>query len=236
MESEMKTVLFHCPKGGVGSTTLAAHLALHAARNGLPTVAVSVDASGHLMRLLNGDDTELVQDSLIEVAPNLRAIYAPAELPDLGCFDCGKRLALLVIDMKYCGEVTLPFSVDLRIVPIIDACALRNIASEVARPGLQAQVTALVLNQYDLLSSRQTAAQQVASVRPNTVLHPVQIPNAQSIREAGERYQCVWDSAFRDSWSSRQLRAWAAQTLQQLALEPVQVGLADATPRSAPPC
>ena len=232
----MKTVLFHCPKGGVGSTTLAAHLAFHAARSGVPAVAVSIDASGHLMRLLNGDDTELAQDSLIEVAPNLRAIYAPAELPDLVCFDCDKMPALLVIDMKYCGEVTLPFPVDLRIVPITDACSLRNIASEVARPGLQAQVTSLVLNQHDLLSSRQVAAQQVASFRPNTVLHSVQIPNAQSIREAGERCQCVWDSAFRDSWSSRQLRAWAAQTLQQLALEPAQVSHADATQRAAPPC
>ena len=215
----MKTVQFYCPKGGVGSTTLAAHFARYAARRGIATLAVSVDQSGHLIELLDGRDESLVQDSVRQVEFNLTAMYCPYEVPDFASLEV--QPDLVVVDTKHDGreEQVLP-PVDLWLVPITCGQSLRNFYSGMLtnRLGNHAQQTVVVPNRQSWGSSKVHDAKQLCTAGSVWEVHPVAIPDAGSFSTAGLRGTSVWDTRFKRSWSARRLAEWAEHTLVLVGL------------------
>lgn len=208
----MKTILFYAPKGGVGSTTLAAHFAWNAARSGVPTVAVSLDPTGHLAHLLAGEDLYLERDARWAVEPQLSVTFSPEELPRVEIWDPVPEL--VVIDLKYGGRGTVSRPVDLWVVPVGNEQTLRNLLGG-RFPPTEAQRNQLLLNQIAPANDPRLRAQEVAEAE-EFELYPEGIPAAVSIRQAVEESRCVWDGPFKESYSNRTLRTWASATLQSV--------------------
>lgn len=212
----MKRVVFHVPKGGAGTTTLAALFAWHAARSGIPTIAVSVDLSGHLLRVL-GQETTFCLDALAKVEPNLWVTYAPQEVPDVRAFASECSPELLVIDAK-CGSEVRVEEANLLLAPISEIQALRNLLSMHRRGALGGVRTMLSLNRQSFENDLATAATFAVCENPSLELHPVALCEAASIRRVTETGRCLWDLPHRQSWSSRCVAQWADSLRAQLFL------------------
>lgn len=210
----MKRVVFYVPKGGAGTTTLAALFAWHAARSGIPTVAVSVDLSGHLLRVL-GQETTFSLDALSKVEPNLWVTYAPQEVPDVRAFSSECTPELLVVDAK-CGSGIRIEEADLLLAPISEIQALRNLVSLHKRGALSAVRTMLSLNRQSFENDLSAAAACAVYENPSLELHPVALCEAASIRRVTEAGRCLWDLPHRQSWSSRCVARWADSLRAQL--------------------
>ena len=79
--------------GGTGCTTLATHAATYAARQGLHTLAISIDPSADMLRRMGVDDDALYIDAHYPKEDRLKLAFMPPEffihdvvtaLPNLG--------------------------------------------------------------------------------------------------------------------------------------------------------
>lgn len=80
----MTTIALINKKGGVGRTTVAGHLALHASERGIKTIAVSLEDGDALSYWLNGGK-ELPIEQLVWISDHLGIIHSPHEIPE--CLD-----------------------------------------------------------------------------------------------------------------------------------------------------
>lgn len=206
----MKYVVFFAPKGGVGSTTLAAHFAWNAARSGVPTVAVSIDETGHLLHLLAGYDVCDQRDMIWPVEDNLRVTFSPEEVPQIEGWE--QVPALAVLDVKHGSNVTLSRRMDLWVIPVGNEQTLRNLVGG-RFPPIEADRKQLLFNRLGRFNPALQHARDVAQDE-QMELYGHSISEAASIRQAVEESRCVWDGPFKDSFTNRTLRAWANATLQ----------------------
>lgn len=208
----MRYVVFFAPKGGVGSTTMAAHFAWNAARSGVRTGAVSLDPTGSLVHLLAGSDLCLERDAIWPVEPNLWTTFSPEEMPPPAVWETEPEL--VVVDVKHGGPGTVAPRVDLWVLPVGDEQALRNLVGG-RFPPIEAERHQLVVNLLAPCNDPRRLAREVAEAE-EIELYPEGIPAAASIRQAVDASQCVWEGRFHGSYTSRTFRKWANATLQSV--------------------
>lgn len=207
----MRSIVFHTPRGGVGTTTLAWHLAQHAARRGVRTCAVSMDFTGHMIRFARQEMTLRI-DHRWEAEPNLSVVYSPEEWTDIPALSA-QPPELLVIDRKSTERKPLPFAPDVWLAVVSDALSLRNLAQGRFPRPTPTHGAYLSLNRSSFSSRIEPEAERFLGEHPEMKRHKVILPDSGAVHSAGEEYKTVWDSAYSRTASARRLRAWADWTL-----------------------
>ena len=109
----MKTVAIVNNKGGVGRTTLAVHLALHASALGIKTTAVSLCRQGDLYAWLSGGQRAASAGDVMQISSCLDVVFSPDEIPELGeaslvVYDCPSIFTIPVRDDVVRAPPTTP--------------------------------------------------------------------------------------------------------------------------------
>jgi len=109
----MKTVAIVNNKGGVGRTTLAVHLALHASALGIKTTAVSLCRQGDLYAWLSGGQRAASPGDVMQISSCLDVVFSPDEIPELGeaslvVYDCPSIFTIPVRDDVVRAPPTTP--------------------------------------------------------------------------------------------------------------------------------
>jgi hypothetical protein len=190
----MKIVVFYNNKGGVGKTTLAAHLARRAEQLKIPTVAVAVDPQADLMRYLIQGDANIRPELIHKVSDHLVVFYSPKKVP------AGLTRDLVIVDMAPAMELAPSIKPNLWVVPVDSRAAADDLMNVIARmegPEGDPEIL-IVLNRADAGGQRTLHLLQngVAKI-PGTSVCPYEIPDSAGVKRQGDYYKLVWD----DSWA-----------------------------------
>ncbi len=190
------TVCIYNNKGGIGKTTLAAHLCLRAAQLGIRTAGCAVDVQGDFMRWFIGREAAVLPELVNEVSDNLVVFYWPRRMPPK------LNAQLLVIDMPPGLDLVPEMKPDVFLAPIENnAASVDNLMTVLERlrrenPDLPSRIY-LILNKVNAGgagSSREI--RQLARKVPGTELWPHEIINSPPINRTGVNYQPVWSDKY----------------------------------------
>jgi cellulose biosynthesis protein BcsQ len=189
----MKTVAVYNNKGGVGKTTIAVHLALHAEASRIKTMAVGMDRQGDLMRWISGGDQNIREGELHEHSAQLKALYSPDVFPR-GL----QQNDLVIVDCPPAIEVATKATADLFVVPVDGRLALQDLMN-VLQALLAAGNILIVFNRADAggkttLEAVQKAAQKIPQQRL-TVWDEI-IPDSAAIKRSAEYFKPAWDVPY----------------------------------------
>ena len=187
----MKTIALYNNKGGVGKTTLSAHLALAAEARGIRTLAVGLDRQGDLMRWLSAGDRTIRDGDVYDRSTSLSVLYSPDVFPE------GLRgLDLVVVDCPPALDVATRAKADLFVVPVDGRLAIQdmtNVLSELYEAGR----VMVVFNRADAGGKRVLAAMQHAVARvPRIDVWPEIIPDSGAIKRASEHLTAAWEVPY----------------------------------------
>jgi cellulose biosynthesis protein BcsQ len=187
----MKIVAPYNNKGGVGKTTLAAHLAWLAATRGVRVLAVALDRQGDILRMLTGGAVdETVAEGLVTIADNLDGLYSPDVFPDVGEF---APYDLVVVDGSPSIDMAVQIPADLFLVPVDGRMALDNLMNVLEDLTRQAS-TLVVFNKANVAGKRMfDRLQRAAALVPNVEVHATPIPLTSAIARTGEMYRPLWE-------------------------------------------
>ena len=233
---KITTIGITSPCGGNGCTTLAVHLAWHAAHDrGIRTLAVSMDRTGALVRHFLPDGGLRV-DSYAHILPNLDVCYFAVEatvsklLPTLG-LSKANHPALIVVDLG-CGMSTdLLRDVDLWLTPVADLRTMRALL-DTGYPRSGQAKTYIAFNRADRGNqhARRLLAEAEDLCSDLSVLR-TEIPHSGAVQRASGSHETVWQHS-RESRAAVVLKSWADEVLD-LAM-PRKWHAAEARPRKLP--
>ena len=187
----MKTIAIYNNKGGVGKTTLAAHLALSAEKRGVRTMAVGLDRQGDLMRWLSGGDRTIRDGDVYDHSEHLSVLYSPDVFPG-GL----KGLDLVVVDCPPAIDVATGAAADLFVVPVDGRLAIQDMMNVLGQL-YEAGHVLVVFNRADAGGKRTLAAMQRAVARlPRLDVWPEIVPDSAAIKRAGEYLVPAWEVPY----------------------------------------
>jgi len=230
---KITTIGITSPCGGNGCTTLAVHLAWHAAHDrGIRTLAVSMDRTGALVRHFLPDGGLRV-DSYAHILPNLDVCYFAVEatvsklLPTLG-LSKANHPALIVVDLGCGMSSDLLEDVDLWLTPVADLRTTRALL-DTGYPRSGQAKTYIAFNRADRGNqyARRLLAEAEDLCSDLSVLR-TEIPHSGAVQRASRGHETVWQHS-RESRAAVVLKSWADEVLD-LAM-PRKWHAADARPR-----
>ena len=190
------TVCIYNNKGGIGKTTLAAHLCLRAAQIGIRTAGCAVDVQGDFMRWFIGREAAVLPELVHEVTDNLVVFYWPRRMPPK------LNAQLLVIDMPPALDLVPEMRPDVFLAPIDNnAASVDNLMTVLERlrrenPELPGRIY-LILNKVNAGGTGSSKEiRQLARKVPGTELWPHEILNSPPINRTGVNYQPVWADKY----------------------------------------
>ena len=186
----MKTVAIYNYKGGVGKTTLAAHLAFRAEAQGISTVAVSLNRYGDLVPWLARENRPMQDVPHVEHRGHLTIIHSPDAVPEV------PDTALVVYDCPPALDVALRLKADLVLFPTnlspMHLSPLGTHLPELARSCGSVQFVpwmARLRGDGDVAALRDVAGQF-----PNVKVWDHVVPDSPAINRANDGLRSVWDS------------------------------------------
>ncbi len=233
---KITTIGITSPCGGNGCTTLAVHLAWHAAHDrGIRTLAVSMDRTGALVRHFLPDGGLRV-DSYAHILPNLDVCYFAVEatvsklLPTLG-LSKANHPALIVVDLGCGMSSDLLEDVDLWLTPVADLRTMRALL-DTGYPRSGQAKTYIAFNRADRGNqyARRLLAEAEDRCSDLSVLR-TEIPHSGAVQRASRGHETVWQHS-RESRAAVVLKSWADEVLD-LAM-PRKWHAAEARPRKLP--
>ncbi|MDP2309215.1 MAG: ParA family protein [Pseudomonadota bacterium] len=220
----MRTVAVYNNKGGVGKTTIAAHLVYRADAKGIRTLAVAMDRQGDLPKWLSGGDQGHRDGAVFDFSKNVTVLYSPDAAPE------GIRgVDLVIVDTPAAIEIASRVKPDLWVAPCDGRMALEDLANVLPTmlepPGARVLI---VFNRADAGGTRTLSAMQRAAAKiPGLSVWTEAIPDSAAVKRAGEFYMPAWDVPYGASTSgARILRAVIDSVLDSM-------GLADGNVRRA---
>jgi hypothetical protein len=210
----MKTIAVYNNKGGVGKTTLAAHIIYRAEARGLRTIAVAMDRQGDLPKWLSGGDKGHRDGGVFDFGNHVTVVYSPDSPPE------GLRGAdLVVVDTPAAIDIAARVSPDVWIAPCDGRMALEdlgNVAGAMLANGAQ---VVLVFNRADVGGVRTLQAMQRAAKKvPGLTVWPEIIPDSGPVKRAGEFYLPAWEVPYGEGTTgARAILAFADGVLDMVS-------------------
>jgi hypothetical protein len=195
--------------GGTGCTTLAIHAATYAARQGLHTLAISIDPSADMLRRMGVDDDALYIDAHYVKEDRLNLAVMPPEgatydvrdaLPNLGFGGEVQNPEIIILDMGP-GVVTGSFGVraDYWVVPIQDLRSLASIEQRTFPQGIFK--TLFVLSQVSHIACRrecERAGDYLKRLNPERAqLLGSYVPCSGLLRRTASERKTIWQLTTR---------------------------------------
>jgi len=211
----MKTIAIYNNKGGVGKTTIAAHLVYQAEARGIRTIAVAMDRQGDLPKWLSNGDHARQEGTMFEYGQHVTVVYSPDEPPR------GLRGAdLVVVDTPASIDIAASVNPDVWIAPCDGRMALEdlgNVAGTMLSCGAE---VILVFNRADIGGVRTVAAMRRASEQvPGLMVWPDIIPDSGPVKRAGEYYLPAWEVPYgAQTRGAKAIRAFTDGVLDRYGL------------------
>ena len=211
--------------GGTGCTTLAIHAATFAARQGLHTLAISIDSSADMLRRLGCDeaciDGHWTKEKRLKLAymPLETGIYDVVEyLPNLGFGGEVGNPKIIILDLGP-GLITPPLLVraDFWVVPIQDSRSLESI--EQRRFPMGITETLFVLSRVPLNASRRLlestrdclkTVNREKARRLNSI-----VPSSGLLRRTASERKTIWELTSR-SLTTRKVEGFCRELLDNI--------------------
>lgn len=188
----MRTVAVYNNKGGVGKTTIAAHLVYRADAKGLRTLAVAMDRQGDLPKWLSRGDQGHRDGAVFDFSKNVTVLYSPDVAPQ-GL----KGAELVVVDTPASIEIAARVRPDVWVAPCDGRMALEDLANVLPTMLRQGARVVIVFNRADAGGTRTLAAmQRAASKIPGLAVWAESIPDSAAVKRAGEFYMPAWDVPY----------------------------------------
>ncbi|MFZ5479301.1 MAG: ParA family protein [Myxococcota bacterium] len=188
----MKTLAVYNNKGGVGKTTLAAHVVYAADALGVRTIAVAMDRQGDLPKWLSRGDAGHRDGAVFDFSKSVTVVYSP-DAPPTGL----RGAELVVVDTPASIEIASRVKADLWIAPCDGRMAIEDLTNVLPSMLGESSQVLLVFNRADAGGQRTLAAMQKAAsrVRGLSVWGKV-VPDSAAIKRAGEFYAPAWEVPY----------------------------------------
>jgi cellulose biosynthesis protein BcsQ len=206
-------------KGGCGKTTLASHLLWGAAQRKIPTLGITLDEQGNLIkRLLH--DVAIQADGRYKAGEFVQLLYSPNSMPEVSTM--AGSVALVVVDLppsfNRCRDIVPHMwhaPVDCR--EAIEGLLAALPAMKVADGG--AGIFA-VFNKYDTVGVHPLgAAQEALSKIKGIEVWPQTIPNSTTIQRSNEYFVPTWEVPYgKGTTGDRVMQAYVDETLRKLGV------------------
>ncbi|MBL9041690.1 MAG: transposase [Myxococcales bacterium] len=229
--------------GGTGCTTLAIHAATYAARQGLHTLAISIDPSADMLRRLGCDEacidghrTKEKRLKLAFVPPETYLFSVVEYLPNLGFGGEVGNPEIIILDLGP-GLITPPLLVraDFWVVPIQDSRSLASI--EQRRFPMGITETLFVLSRVPLDASRRLLEStrdclKTVNREKARLLNSI-VPSSGLLRRTASERKTIWELTSR-SLTTRKVEGFCREVVENVLGKKrtqdahVRTGVADA--------
>lgn len=211
----MKTVAVFNNKGGVGKTTLAAHIVYRAEARGVRTLALAMDRQGDLPKWLSGGDAGHRDGSVFKFGKHVTVVYSP-DAPPRGL----TGVDLVVVDTPASIDIAATVTPDLWIAPCDGRMAIEDLGNVLSTMLATGAGVVVVFNRAEAGGVRTLDAMRRAAGRvPHLTIWPDVIPDCGPIKRAGEYYVPAWDTPYGDgSRGAVALMAFADGILDQVGV------------------
>lgn len=195
-------IAVHNHKGGVGKTTLVAHLAYQAELAGVKTLAATIDRQGDLLRWFTRGEGKLQLDTPVEYGNHVTGLYSPDKFPTR----LAKNFELTLVDTSPQSDVTSGIvEPDLWIVPVDNRSAIENLAT-ILPAMLKMAPAILVFWKADaggLAALR--VLQDAARLLDNIEIYEEVVPDCGPLARTQTRYRPVWEVPFGEGSEAHQI-------------------------------
>lgn len=180
-------IVVHNHKGGIGKTTLTAHMAFRANVLGIKCLVVTLDRQGDLLRWFPGAEKD---PKKVFKLGNITVVYSPDQMPPQDILDA---YPLVLVDTPPKEGVPAMVNPGLWVAQIDNRTAVENLATVLPEFLKQAPVY-LVFYRADvggelMLRGLQDAARTLKQVE----FCPLVLENAPSTARAQYNYKPVWE-------------------------------------------
>ncbi len=212
--------------GGTGCTTLAIHAATYAARQGLHTLAISIDPSADMLRRLGCDEPRI--DDHWTKEKRLKLAFVPPEphvydvvdyLPNLGFGGKVGNPEIIFLDMGPGVISEHVVRADFWVVPIQDSRSLESLAQRTFPLGIYQ--TLFVLSRMSFNTSRrlrQSSEYLQVVNREEALLLRSDIPSSGLLRRTASECKTIWELTS-SSLTTRKVEWFCHELLLKVGLE-----------------
>jgi len=181
-------IAIHNHKGGIGKTTLAAHLAYRCNVLGARCLVITLDRQGDLLRWFNRERV-LDPKKLVKMG-HITALYSPEAMPPRDVLD---EFRLVIVDTPPQAGIPEAVDPDLWIAQVDNSTALDNLATILPKMAAKAPVH-VVFWRADaggdmMLRGLQAAAQHLKTVE----FCPLILEQDAPIARTQAQYKPVWE-------------------------------------------
>lgn len=186
----MTIIAVHNHKGGIGKTTICAHVAWRASDLGIKCLVITLDRQGDVLRYISVDKKvekkKPVRNGLIT------GLFSPDEMPP---DDILEDYPLVIVDTPPEAGVPEAIDPDLWVVPVDNRTAIENLMSVVPlmTPKAPCYVVFYTADAGGITMLR--GLQQAARHVPKVEFYDVVVPFNKAMRRTQGYYVPVWDVA-----------------------------------------
>lgn len=178
----------HNHKGGIGKTTITAHVGLRADQRGIPSLLVTLDRQGDLMRWFS-DERQLDPSRPIKRG-NITALYSPMEQPPASATS---GFPLVVIDTPPEAGIPAIVTPDLWVCPVDNRTAIESLAEIVPEMTEKAPCYVVFYGTDAGGINTQRGLQEATRLIPGVEYHPEIMPHSPAAFRSQAYYRPVWD-------------------------------------------
>lgn len=181
-------IAVHNHKGGIGKTTITAHLAFRLDQLGIKCLVITLDRQGDVVRYFS-EDPQLDPDKPVRLR-NITALYSPGQMPP---DDALRGFQVILVDTPPESGMADAVDPDLWVVPVDNRTAIENLASVVPKMAAKAPCFVVFyaadLGGVSTLRGLQDASKHI----PKLEFYSEVVPHNSAMFRTQAYYKPVWD-------------------------------------------